>query len=227
MSQIDYRSNTSQISKLCSYLGSQILSGNVEALKGVYGIMWKRNPALIKTMRYLQECITAVEIEGDIDGDYCPEFLYYWGMACLGEQSELTYKDLGTAELCFKKIVAKIPLAESRMAFIGLLKSSEPAQSDCNVERLDILRRWASKHDLFSRIVLAKVIFYQYLCELQPEEDIQPPIHLLELLHLPCQKGHPVAIRFWNEILDYTGTSMDVNIRIPETCICEEVLFDL
>lgn len=98
-----YRGDIEQIEKAGSLLGYKILSGDVNALKLLYGNIWRENPLLIKLTSQLQESITADEIRKDTIGKYSPEYLYYWGMICLGEQSHLVFKDIGAAENCFKK----------------------------------------------------------------------------------------------------------------------------
>lgn len=215
-----------QVGLLCSFLGKRVLDGDVDAIKALYRTTWKEHPALIKTITQLQECITSVEIDKDSEEKYCTEFLYYWGMLCIGDLSTLISRDLGTANHCFDKIVHRVPKAKARLAFIQLLKSDEPAKSDRNVESIDILRQWAGRGDLFSRIVLAKISFYQFLNERQMD-DANLPMRVLRLLEPPCQKGHPVAIRFWNEIIDYSGATMDTASRMSETYIQEHILFDL
>lgn len=125
-------------------------------------------------------------------------------MICIGEQSPLIFKNLGTAETCLKIIQHTVPIAKARIAYIELLRNNEPARSNANVARLDILRRWANKHDLFSRTVLAKIVFYSYLEEAQADELVLP-LRVRQLLELPCQQGHPVAIRFWNDVCSFIG----------------------
>lgn len=210
---------------LCSYLGMRILSGDTEAVKGLYGHIWMKNPALLKTATMLQERLTAYELENDKNGAYCKEFLYYWGMLCIGEQSNLTFKDLGAAKSCFGRIKNVVPKVEARIAYIQLLESDEPIKSDNNVERLDMLRRWASWQDMFSRIVLAKILFYQYLNDEQPDGS-ELPIRVVRLLKEPCQIGHPVAVRLWNKILDCTESSAFKEMRIGEANIDKFSLFD-
>ena len=70
---------------------------------------------------------------------------------------------------------------------------------------MDILRIWANKRDLFSRIVLAKIVFYSYLQEAEAAEtEVHAiPLRVRQLLELPCQQGHPVAIRFWNDMCSF------------------------
>lgn len=123
--------------------------------------LFKEHPAIIKLFSQLQECLTTVEIANDTE-IYNYEFLYYFGMSNLGETSNLIFKDLGTAETCFKKVRKKVPKAEARLAFIELLKSDEPAQSELNVNRIDKLRQWAGKGDFFSMIILSKIVFFQF-----------------------------------------------------------------
>lgn len=240
MNGIISMSTISKISKLCSWVGSEIINGNVEAIKSIYGTVWRENPAIIEMISLLQECITSAEIADDHSGIYNHEFLYYWGMICLGEQSTLVYKNIEIAESCFEKIQNTVPNVETRLAYIGLLGSDEPAGSDSNVERIDVLRRWAGKQDLFSRIALARINFDQFLDE--AEEDNQKiscdalgdneretsklPLKVIQLLQLPCSLHHPVAVRFWNEIMDYLGTSSAMNMMIDIACVNEGVLYD-
>lgn len=219
-----YSEENSRVNVIYSYLGRQILSGNTEAVKWIYGNAWKESPPLIETVRMLQECLTSSEIQKNI-GKYNNKFLYYWGMLNLGEVSNLIFRDLGTAEICLKKVKKVFPNAEARLAYIKLLKSNEPPKCESNVMRLDTLRRCAAKHDLFSRIVLSKIMFYQFLGE-DMEDDSELPIRMYHLLERPCQMGHPVAIRFWNEVLDYTEPSNALEMRINETKIDEEALYD-
>ena len=218
-----------QISAAYSYLGNNFLSGDVETAKFLYGNAWKESPPLIKTISQLQYCLTAVEIEEDTTGIYGDEFLYYWGMICIGEVSNLISKDLGAAEICFKRIIKTIPKAEARLAFIGMLVSEELNKSERNVARIEILRKWANKKDFFSWIVLSRIIFYQFLKEEQ-EDGLKLPIRALRLLTLPCQKGHPVAIKFFNEIVGYMagiGVPNACEKRIDKSFVIADTLYDL
>lgn len=230
----------SKISMKCSYVGHEIINGNAEALKKIYGNVWRENPAIIEMISSLQNCITSVEIEDDHGRIYNPEFLYYWGMICLGEQSPLVYKSIEIAGNCFKKILDTVPNAEARLAYIGLLGSDEPAKSESNVKRIDTLRRWAGKQDLFSRIVLARIIFDRFLSEAEENNPkvscdvlgdnerkiLELPLKAIQLLQLPCRLRHPVAVRFWNEIMEYTGTSSAMNMMIDTTYMNEGILYD-
>lgn len=232
--------NIDQIEKAGSMLGHKILSGDVSALRLLYGNIWREEPPLIKMISQLQESITAVEIKRDTIGKYFSEYLYYWGMTCLGEQSPLIYKDLGAAENCFKKICSTVPNADARLAYIELLKSDEPSKSERNVQHIDTLRRWAGKQDFFSRIVLSKIVFYQFLDEYEAESfgsspkgldeaeihNFELPLKALQLLQLPCQYGHPVAVRFWNEALDYIGTPAALKQKIDAAYMNENLLYD-
>lgn len=211
--------------KLYSYLGKLVLAGNVDAVKALYGYAWREHPALIKTITLLQECLTAVEIENDDGGVYCDEFLYYWSMICIGEQSTLILKDLGTAEMGFKKIVKTTPQAKARLAFKEMLRSDEPAKSDRNIRNLDVLREWAGKQDLFSRIILSKIVFYQFLNE-DEIDNAELPMKVWRLLELPCQKRHPVAVRFWNAVLDHMEISSERDMRIGESSLDANILYD-
>lgn len=214
-----------------SYLGQRVLLGDIAAVKYLYAQTWKECPALIRTISLLQLVLTAQEIEFDAGKTYCPEFLYYWGMLCLGEQSSLILKDLGTAEYCFQKIVNRIPKVRARLAYIGMLRSVEPYKDESNVMRLDILRKCAGMGDTFSRIILARITFYQFLLEYQEDDPemtgtLGLPARTLRLLDSPCQKGHPVAIRFYNAIMDCVGTSEAIKMRINENCILAGSLYD-
>lgn len=213
------------ISDIYSYLGKQILSGDIETVKYFYGNGWKESPPLIKAIGLLQDCLTAVEIENNIYGNYCDEFLYYWAMLCIGEQSKLISKDLETAEICLRRVVDRIPKSKARLAFIELMKSDEPARSNLNIERIDILRQWAGKQDLFSRIALSKIIFYQFLNEGQID-NCNLPIKMLWLLESPCKKGHPVAIRFYNEVISCIGIFEAVNMERYKLNINANILYD-
>ena len=195
----------SRISVMYSYLGQRCLSGDVNAVKFLYGRSWEESPPLIRTISQLQNCLTAVEIVDDTTGRYDNEFLYYWGMLCIGEVSRLVFDDLGTAIICFEKVSKAVPKAEARLAYIELLITQEPYKSEKNVRRLDILRKWAGKRDFFSMIVISKIVYYQFLCETQTD-NFELPLKTLSLLELPCQKGHPVAIKFLNKILANMAT---------------------
>lgn len=227
-----------KISKTCSWLGHEIINGNVDVLKKIYKVIWKEDPAITETVSSLQNCITSLEIESDDHGIYSQEFLYYWGMTCLGEQSTLIYKNIETARTCFIKIRKVVPIAEARLAYIDLLDSDEPTKSEENVRRIDMLRRWAGKQDLFSRIVLARVVFNQFLAEAEEKnlglsckdsdenEILELPIKVIQLLQLPCSLHHPVAVRFWNEVMDYIGTLSAMGVKISETYMNEDILYD-
>ena len=229
-----------QIKMAGSLLGHRILSGDVNALRSLYANIWCENPPLIKLVSQLQESITSYEIRKDTIGKYSPEYLYYWGMTCLGEQSPLIFKDIGAAENCFRKIRDIVPNADARLAYIGLLKSNEPAKSEENVRRIDTLRRWAGKQDFFSSIVLARIGFYQFLNEYETnnsessttvldENEVQNfelPLKVVQLLRLPCQYGHPVAVRFWNEVLDCIGTFAALNQKIDTAYMNGDTLYD-
>lgn len=144
-------------------------------------------------------------------------------MICLGEQSPLIIRNLSTANTCFQKIKASIPQAEARLAYIGLLQSTDPAKDEENISRLDVLRRWACKQDLFSTIALAKISFYRFLEE-EHIDDSELPHQAIRLLELPCFLGHPVAIRLWNQILSFTGNPGGL---ISEARINASSLYDL
>lgn len=208
-----------------SYWGHCILSGNDAVLRNLYGRIKSETPVLIKTISQLQNLITSDEIRKDTNGFYNPEFLYYWGMTCMGEQSPLILKDLGTAETCFEKIVNIVPKAAARLAYIGLLQSDEMAKDESNVKRLDVLRRWAGMRDIFSSIVLSKITFFQFLQENQADV-LEFPARTLRLLDYPCQEGHPVAIRFYNAVMECIGSPEALEMRINEKYIRTESLYD-
>lgn len=220
-----YMEEVMRESQKYSYWGHRILSGDVVVLRNLYGRIWKELPVLIRMLSQLQISLTAVEVENDANDAYSPEFLYYWGMLCIGEQSRLIPKDLGTAESCFEKIRRKVPKAEARLAYVELLQSDEPAKREMNVERLDILRRWAGEGDIFSSVVLARIIFHQFLEEYK-DDILELPTRVLRLLEYPCQKGHPVAIRFYNSVMECIGTPEAMGMHLDENCIIEESLFD-
>ena len=188
-----------------SCLGQRCLNGDVEAVKFLYSNIWLESPPHIKTIAHLQNCLTGAEIEKDATGIYCNEFLYYWGMANIGELSRLIAKDLGTAEICFNKIRSAVPKTEARLAYVSLLISDEPNKSDSNVTRLDTLRQWAGRQDYFSSIALSKIIYYQFLLE-KPPDSPEQPIRAIQLLELPRSMGHPVAVKFFNEIVMHMDT---------------------
>ena len=199
--------NNIEISIMLSYLGFLFLNGNIDSIKYLYRNIWTENLPLIKTISELQGCLTSMEIESAQGRLYSAEFLYYWAMICIGEQSPLIFKDLGTAGTCLKMIQHTIPIAKARLAYIELLRSNKPARSSDNVARLEVLRIWANRRDLFFRIVLAKIVFYSYLQEAETAgTDVRAiPIRVRQLLELPCQQGHPVAIRFWNDVCSFIG----------------------
>lgn len=214
-------------SKILSYVGRLVIDGNTEVLRHLYGAIWKENPYLIRLINQLQDNISAVEIENDSDGKYSEDFLYYWGMTNLGEQSSLIVKNLSIAETCFQKIKQTYPLAEARLAYIELLLSTEPCKDSQNVFRLDVLRKWANKQDYFSMIVLAKICFNRFLEEQEDDESMEClklPLKVTHLLEVPCYFGHPVAMRLWNDIINYTG---NFNATIDESRINPYYLYDI
>ncbi len=236
---IDIQTNF-KISKMCSWLGYGIIQGNVEILKMIYGTLWQENPAIIEMVSLLQDNITSVEIENDHSGVYDSEFLYYWGMICLAEQSNLVLKNIEIARCCFEKIIDIVPCAEARLAYIRLLDSSEPAKSDFNVKSIDTLRKWAGKQDLFSRIVLARIVFDRFLDEWE-DKDINGastnlcidemkglclPLKVIRLLQLPCSLGHPVAVKFWNEAVAYIGSDEDSGWKLDTARMRTDILYD-
>lgn len=189
-----------------SMLGYKIYSGDVKALKYLYGNVWRESPPNLRIISLLQQNITA----GDIlkAEKYSTEFYYYWGMLNLGEQSRLVFKDIDIAENCFNKIRSNVPCVDARLAYIGLLNSTELAHSEENVERIDKLRQCAGRQDIFSQIAIARIVFYQFIDECEKDEEVlELPLKVWQYLERPCFLGHPVAILLWNEMLTYIGTS--------------------
>lgn len=221
-----------RVSAYCSTLGQRILwDGDIDALKFVYAASPAEHPAIIKTIEQLQNWLTVVKITKD-KAIYSPEFLYYWGMACLGEQSNLIAMDLGIATACFNRIERLVPTASARLAYISLLKSTEPARNGSNPNHLETLRECANRYrDMFSMIALAKICFQSFLEEHQENNPDAPitelPIKTIQLLAQPCQQGHPVAIRFWNRMVDCIQCPLGViPPRYSETSICPQALYD-
>lgn len=223
-----------RVSTLCSQLGYLVLSGNTEAVKFLYGYLWREHPALVRTISQLQDCLTSVEVEQYADNIYCPEFLYYWGMICLGEQSSLIVKDLETARTCFQKIEEIVPTVKARLAYIDLLQSDHPAKSECNITRIETLRKCgAYQRDMFSSIILSKIAFFSFLEQQENSTNnmdfvvSELPIRSIRLLEWPCQQGHPVAIRFWNSMVDCLECPPEVTLRrYSENSIWGQILYD-
>lgn len=216
-----------QLGLLYSMLGYKILSGDEEALEYLYVRAWRESPALLRLISLLQQNLTANDIAKAEDGRYSTKFYYYWGMLNLGEQSSLIFKDTDIAQNCFKRIRSVVPQVDARLAYIGLLNSDEPASSDENVRRIDRLRQCACRQDFFSQIVLAKIIFYQFIDEQERNDEISElPTKMSYYLGLLCRLGHPVAVRFWNELLAYIGTPEAMNRRLENIQIREELLYD-
>jgi hypothetical protein len=106
-----------QTSSLYSYLGNRcIYAGDVDVVKFLYGHSCYEEPPLMETISLLQDCLTAVEIKDDTEYVYSNEFLYYWGMICLGETSQLIVRHLETAKACFNKIRNAVPKTGARLA---------------------------------------------------------------------------------------------------------------
>lgn len=216
-----------QIELLYSMLGYKILSGDKDALECLYGNVWRESPAALRTISLLQQNLTANDIVKAEDGRYSTEFYYYWGMLNIGEQSALVFKDTDIAENCFKKIRSAVPQVDARLAYIELLKSDEPTKSDENVMRIDRLRQCACRQDFFSQIILAKINFYHFIEEQEKNEEISElPLKMWHYLERPCCLGHPVAVRFWNELLAYIGTPVATNQRLGNVQIREDLLYD-
>jgi hypothetical protein len=216
-----------QISLVYSYFGNQcIYEGNVEVVKFLYGHSCYDEPPLMETISLLQDRLTAVEIYGETENVYSNEFLYYWGMICLGETSQLIVRRLETARACFEKIGNAVLKTEARLAFIGLLVSDEPHKGENNTRRLEILRKWAGKGDVFSKIALAKIIFDTYLREEQPDGQ-KLPAFAVKLLVTPCKTGHPVAIKFFRAMRNsLTDVHMPDSFDWHAHAFHENVLFD-
>lgn len=216
-----------QLELLYSMLGHKILSGDEVTLKYLYGNAWREPPILLKTISLLQQNLTTNDIAKAEDGRYSTEFYYYWGMLNLGEQSSLIFKDTDIAKSCFNKIRSAMPQVDARLAYSGLLNSNEPADSVENVERFDRLRQCAGRQDFFSQIILAKIIFYHFIEEQEKNVEISElPIWTWHYLERPCCLGHPVAVRFWNEIMDYIGTFEALKQKIDVSYMNEHLLYD-
>ena len=221
-----------QIGRLYSYLGFKCLQGDVEAMKFLYSNIHLEHPPVIETVNLLQYNISPIDIIEDNKGVYNNKWLYYWGMTCLRELSDLTEQRLDISEVCFEKIQKDVPKAEARLAYIKLLKSGDPTKEDENVRNIRLLKKWAGRKDIFSMIVLARITHHSFISKKDPAEPglSQTAIHLL--VH-PCQMGHPVAIRLWNEIMEsydrensgqfYVGMS---DKFIEESRINANILYD-
>lgn len=215
-----------QLELLYSMLGHKILSGDEDALEYLYVSAWRESPALLRIISLLQQNLTASDIAKAEDGRYSTKFYYYWGMLNLGEQSSLIFKDTDIAQNCFDKIRSVVPQVDARLAYIGLLNSDEPANSDENVRRIDRLRQYAGRQDFFSQIIIAKIIFYHFIDEQKNDVISELPLKVWQYLERPCYLGHPVAIRFWNELLAYIGTPVAMNWRLGDIQIREDLLYD-
>lgn len=216
-----------QTELLYSMLGYKILLGDEDALMYLYGNAWRESPVALRIISLLQENLTADDIAKAENGKYSTKFCYYWGMLNLGEQSSLIFKDTDIAKNCFNKIRNFVPQVDARLALIELLKSDEPASSDENVSRLDRLRQYAGRQDFFSQIILAKISFYHFIDEQEKNNEIlELPIKMWHYLERPYRLGHPVAVRFWNELLAYIGTPVAMNWRLGDIQIREDLLYD-
>lgn len=220
--------NNQQISLLYSYLTHKCISGDIDAMRFFYGNICFEIPVFIKAVSLLQLQLASVKLRKK---NYSNEFLYYWGMACIGEGSRIIRRNLPTAEICFKTIKKDVPKSESRLAFLELLKSTELYEDVENVQRIEVLREWAGKQDLFSMLSLSKIIFEQFLIERQADtlrktHVMELPLMAIELLEVPCQKGHPEAIRFYNAVLEQLGTSESLSAKFEQSRRNVRVLFD-
>ena len=165
-------------------------------------------PPVIDTVNSIQLGITKTEIEEDALSRYSNEFLYYWGMICLGEQSHFIYRNLSTSKACFSKIKSEVHKARSRLAYIRLLETKEPNNEAKNVKCIETLRKWAGKGDVFSRIALTK-ISYGMSSKIDSVDEPAISNHVQALIKPPCQVGHPVAIRFFNSVIEDAVNSGD------------------
>ena len=211
---------------LYSMLGHKILSGDEDALEYLYVRAWRESPALLRIISLLQQNLTAGDIAKAEDGRYSTEFYYYWGMLNLGEQSSLIFKDTDITQNCFNKIRSVVPQVDARLAYLGLLNSDESANSDVNVRRIDRRRQCAGRQDFFSQIIIVKIIFYHFIDEQENAEISEIPLKVWQYLERPCYLGHPVAVRFWNELLAYIGTPEAMNWRLGNIQIRENLLYD-
>lgn len=87
---------------------------------------------------------------------------------------------------------------------------------------------------------MARIVFYQFLNECETdnskssimvldESEVQNselPLKVVQLLRLPCQYGHPVAVRFWNEALDYIGIPVALSQKIHTSHMNGVLLYD-
>ena len=219
-----------KLSLAYSFIGHKCESeGDVSSIKFLYtGIPFERSPH-IKAVSLLQERLTDVEISKDIENRYSKEFLYCYGMLNIGEESRLIVKNLDTARFCLKKVSGEIPKVEARLAYIDLLLSTEIHKSEATVRRIGILRKWAGQGDLFSRIVLAKIIFESFL-----SEDVNGisclPLQAIKMLEDPCKKGHPVAINFYNSMISYISDGElygGYSRNMDESDFNTDILYDL
>ena len=59
--------------------------------------------------------------------------------------------------------------------------------------------------------------FYHFIEEQERNDEISElPLKMWHYLELPCRLGHPVSVRFWNELLAYIGTPEARNRRLGE-----------
>lgn len=204
-------SSTQRYSFICNELIRRILNGNVAALKELYVHSLDEHPSLIRTIDEVQGCLTSVEIEGDREGAYGDEFLYYFAMVCCGETSALIRKDLSTATTCLEKIEDRVPLAKARLAYIELLRTTSPTSDPANIARIDVLRKWGAMGDMFSQVILARILFYEFLKEnLDSEDPMQEvPLRAMRLLETPCNERYPFAVQFLYRMASFMAESKD------------------
>ena len=214
-----------KISNCFSILASNSLDGDAEALKYLYKNAPHENPPLLRTIQVLQDNLQTAILTESFPHKYSIEFLYYLAMICIGETTPLIIRNLGLAKLCLKMIKDSCPQAQARLAYIHLLESSEPAKSEENIYSLSILQQWACSHDFFSLIVLARISFDRFLDECN-EHPLCLPAKAVQLLARPCHMGHPVAVRFWNDMLEFIGTPEALEKMISAASVNTDSLLD-
>jgi hypothetical protein len=217
-----------QISLLYSALAHRCTQGDTEVMRYLYGKICFNPPALIKTINFLQLHLTPLELQ---DGEYSSEFLYYWGLACMGELSKFVEKNLETAKACFQLVKDDVPLARARLAFIELLQSTEPHKSEKNTCSINVLREYAAMRDTFSMTALARIIYEHFLMErlesgLKKPCSSELPVRALNLLDYPLESGRPEAVAFYNAMMNNTDTPDILTMRVYKPKINIQSLYD-
>lgn len=73
---------------------------------------------------------------------------------------------------------------------------------------------------------MKRIVFYPFLNESQTGV-LSLPVKMLRLLDYLCQKGHPVAIRFYNEVMRYVGTPVAMGMLLDKAYITPDSSCDL